>query len=115
MRNRANRYLIDREVQKNETYTGIAGTNTQDRAVQESMGAIADRTLSASAPPTAPSSRRAARCSRPSRPQDGGDPPGVRRRYYKLRAVEQVIGEGENWLEAMRPRLFQEPEAITAI
>ena len=37
--------MIDRQVQKTQTYTGITGINTQDRAVQESMGAIADRTL----------------------------------------------------------------------
>ena len=37
--NRSNNYLLDREVQKTETYTGIDGINAQDRALQESMGA----------------------------------------------------------------------------
>ena len=31
-------------MQKNVNYTGIVGINTQDRAVQESMGKIVDRT-----------------------------------------------------------------------
>ena len=40
-----NDYLIDRAVQKSQTYTGIKGVNTQDWAVQEGMGAIVDRSL----------------------------------------------------------------------
>jgi phenylpropionate dioxygenase-like ring-hydroxylating dioxygenase large terminal subunit len=45
VRNSGNRYMIDRQVQRTQTYTGITGTNTQDRAVQESMGSLADRSL----------------------------------------------------------------------
>jgi phenylpropionate dioxygenase-like ring-hydroxylating dioxygenase large terminal subunit len=41
--NRDNDYLIDRDVQKTQTYTGIPGVNTQDIAVQEGMGPICDR------------------------------------------------------------------------
>ena len=43
-RTRANDWLIDRKVQRCKTYTGISGVNTQDLAVQESMGPIEDRT-----------------------------------------------------------------------
>jgi len=42
-RTRANDWLINREVQRTRTYTGIKGVNTQDLAVQESMGPIVDR------------------------------------------------------------------------
>ncbi len=42
-RNLANDFLIDRELQKTKTFTGIKGVNTQDVAVQEGMGAIVDR------------------------------------------------------------------------
>ncbi len=35
-------WLIDREMQRTKTFTGIAGQNTQDLAVQESMGPIVD-------------------------------------------------------------------------
>jgi phthalate 4,5-dioxygenase len=38
-----NDYLIDRQKQKTESFTGIAGLNTQDVAVQEGMGPIVDR------------------------------------------------------------------------
>ena len=36
--NKSNNYLLDRNVQQNETFTGIDGINAQDRAIQESMG-----------------------------------------------------------------------------
>ena len=39
----ANDYLIDRQVQKTQTFTGITGLNTQDYALQEGMGPIVDR------------------------------------------------------------------------
>jgi phthalate 4,5-dioxygenase len=42
-RNRGNDYLIDRNVQKTQTFTGIKGVNTQDFALQEGMGPIVDR------------------------------------------------------------------------
>jgi phthalate 4,5-dioxygenase oxygenase subunit len=42
-RNPGNDYLIDRQVQKSKTFTGIDGVNTQDFAIQEGMGPIADR------------------------------------------------------------------------
>jgi phenylpropionate dioxygenase-like ring-hydroxylating dioxygenase large terminal subunit len=42
-RNRANDYLVDRELQRTTTFTGIEGINTQDVAVQEGMGPIVDR------------------------------------------------------------------------
>src|SRR5439155_76065 len=42
-RNKRNNYLLDRQVQKTETFTGIEGINTQDRATQEGMGPIVDR------------------------------------------------------------------------
>ena len=41
--NRQNNYLIDRAVQRSESFTGIDGINVQDRAIQESMGRIVDR------------------------------------------------------------------------
>jgi hypothetical protein len=42
-KNASNDYGIDRSVQKTKTYTGIAGINTQDFALQEGMGPISDR------------------------------------------------------------------------
>jgi phthalate 4,5-dioxygenase len=42
--NASNDYGLSRERQRTVNYTGIMGTNTQDFAVQESMGPIYDRT-----------------------------------------------------------------------
>jgi phthalate 4,5-dioxygenase oxygenase subunit len=38
--NKSNDYLVDRELQRTESFTGIFGVNTQDRGLQESMGGI---------------------------------------------------------------------------
>jgi phthalate 4,5-dioxygenase oxygenase subunit len=40
----ANDYMLDPEVQKYQTFSGIENGSTQDRATQESMGPIYDRT-----------------------------------------------------------------------
>lgn len=44
LRNRDNDYLIDRELQREESFTGITGISEQDAAIQDSQGLIADRT-----------------------------------------------------------------------
>jgi len=44
LRNKSNNYLIDRDLQKKSSMTGIQGFATQDMAIQESMGPLADRT-----------------------------------------------------------------------
>jgi hypothetical protein len=44
VRRRANDYLIDRTVQKHETFSGIKGISEQDAAIQDSQGRIHDRT-----------------------------------------------------------------------
>jgi len=43
-KNMHNDYMIDRELQKTLSYTGIAGVSDQDAAIQDSQGAIQDRT-----------------------------------------------------------------------
>lgn len=42
-KNLSNDFMIDRELQKTRTFTGITGVSTQDVAVQEGMGPIVDR------------------------------------------------------------------------
>jgi hypothetical protein len=43
-RHKGNNYLIDRQLQKTKSYTGIKGVSEQDAAVQDSQGPVADRT-----------------------------------------------------------------------
>ena len=44
IRNRDNDFLIDRQMQKEVNFTGLAGTGIQDSMAQVTMGAIANRT-----------------------------------------------------------------------
>jgi phenylpropionate dioxygenase-like ring-hydroxylating dioxygenase large terminal subunit len=44
IRRRENDYLIDRDRQKHENFSGIEGISEQDAAIQDSQGLIADRT-----------------------------------------------------------------------
>jgi hypothetical protein len=99
--NRGNLYRIDRRVQKTETYTGIAGVNVQDRAVQESMGRIADRSLERLG--TTDRAIITARRQLLQAVEDvaaGHDPPGVAPTYYGLRPGEIVLPKGVRWHEA---------------
>ena len=66
-RNKTNNRMIDHQVQKHETFTGIDGINTQDRAVQEGMGPTSTVPRSISGRPTARSSPPAGCCSMRSR------------------------------------------------
>jgi hypothetical protein len=43
VRNEANHYLIDREMQKNVNFTGIAVLADEDYSVQEGMGVVTPR------------------------------------------------------------------------
>ena len=114
-RNRLNKYLIDRYVQKTQTYTGIAGINTQDRAVQESMGPIADRTLERlGTTDRAIIHARRALLQAVKTVQKGGDPPGVAPSYYRLRAHEGVYSKDVHWFEAMESKLMMREEPQTA-
>jgi hypothetical protein len=45
VQNRSNKWLIDREVQRTSSFTGIPNSAAQDRAVTEGMGPISNRTL----------------------------------------------------------------------
>jgi phthalate 4,5-dioxygenase len=44
LQSRDNDYLIDRQLQRTTSYTGIENASIQDRAIQETMGPIYDRT-----------------------------------------------------------------------
>jgi phthalate 4,5-dioxygenase len=116
VRNRENRYLIDREVQRTQTYTGIAGTNVQDRAVQESMGRIADRSLERlGTTDRAIIAARRRLLQAIETVEAGGDPPGLTPSYYGARGYETVLPKETFWFDAMKPKLMNEPEQATAV
>ena len=115
MRRADNKYQIDREVQRTQTYTGIYGTNCQDRAIQESMGGIADRTLERlGTTDRAIIHARRALLKAVKTVQDGGEPPGISDSYYKLRAYETVLPKGEHWFTALRHQLLERGPRVKA-
>ena len=103
--NRDNDYLIDREAQRTQSFTGIAGIQQQDQAITESMGAIIDRTeehLGSSDAMVIRTRRRALNAAKALR--DGGViPPGVDDpTVYRYRSGGLVLPRSTDWLEATR-------------
>ena len=116
IRNRTNRYMIDREIQRTENYTGIEGINTQDRAVQESMGYIADRSLERlGTTDRAIITARRLLLQAVEAVEQGVEPPGVAPTYYKLRAIERVLPSNAHWLAEMKSDMYQLPPSTDAI
>jgi len=103
-RNRENNYLLDRRVQKTETFTGIDGVNAQDRAVQESMGAIVDRTREHLGPADkAVIHARRLLLQATKTVEDGGTPLGVGPTYYTLFPAEAVLPRETDWRTLVAP------------
>jgi phenylpropionate dioxygenase-like ring-hydroxylating dioxygenase large terminal subunit len=105
-RSRANNYLLDRKVQKTESFTGIDGINTQDRAIQESMGRVVDRSREHLGPADkAIIQARRLLLAAVKTAQEGGTPRGVAPTYYALRASEGVIPRDADWRELLTPEM----------
>jgi phthalate 4,5-dioxygenase oxygenase subunit len=108
--NRGNDWLINRQVQKTETFTGIEGINAQDVAVQESMGHIVDRSrenLTRSDMAIVHARRLLLQATRTV--ADGGDPPGVGDSYYYVRAIERILPPAAKWREALMEEMYPRP------
>jgi phthalate 4,5-dioxygenase oxygenase subunit len=111
--NRENNYLLDRLVQKAESYTGIDGINVQDRAIQESMGRIVDRSKEHLGPADKAiiEARKLLRQAVKTA-ESGGSPDGTGTSYYTLRAHEAVLPRDADWRteltsEAQREAVLQ--------
>ncbi len=105
-KNRHNNYMIDRDVQKHETFSGIDGINIQDRALQESMGAIVDRSKEHLGPADkAIIQARRLLLQAVKTVQEGGTPRGVGTTYYALRASEGVLPRDADWRELLTPEM----------
>ncbi|HVQ74802.1 MAG TPA: Rieske 2Fe-2S domain-containing protein [Candidatus Binatia bacterium] len=103
-RNRANNYLLDRRVQKTESFTGIDGINVQDRAIQEGMGPIVDR----SREHLGPADRAIIQARRLLLEMvrvvsESGTPRGIEPTYTAIAAAEAVLPRGADWREAELP------------
>lgn len=105
-KNKDNDYMLDRQAQKYETFTGIDGVNLQDRAIQEGMGPIVDRTKEH----LGPADRAIIQARRLllhaiKTTQEGGTPRGVEPTYYDLRAGEGVLPGDADWRRLVQPEL----------
>src|SRR5262245_1376867 len=106
IRNRRNNYLLDRQVQKTETFSGIEGINTQDRAIQESMGVIVDRSKEHLGPADkAIIQTRKLLLGAIKTNREGGIPRGVASTYYTLRASEGVLPRDADWRQLLTPEM----------
>ena len=104
---KANSWGIDRRVQKYETYTGIEGVNQQDRAVQESMGPIVDRSQEhLGQTDKAVITTRRQLLEAVKAVAEGFNPKGADTSYYDIRAVERVMPPGVDWLQALKEEMY---------
>jgi phthalate 4,5-dioxygenase len=109
VRNRANGWMIDRKMQKTETFTGIDGINQQDRAVQESMGPIVDRSRENLGPgDRAVVATRKLLFEAMDAVARGEDPRGVGTGYYEAVAAEDTVPKSEDWRAKLLPRMNPE-------
>jgi phthalate 4,5-dioxygenase len=103
-RNLSNDFLVDREVQRTRTFTGINGVNTQDFAIQAGMGPIVDRSKEALG-----STDRAIQAVRrllleaTDEVAAGRSPRGTDPEHYQhVRATEILIPRGTPWRDASK-------------
>jgi phthalate 4,5-dioxygenase len=104
--NRSNNYLLDRAVQRTETFSGIDGINAQDRALQESMGKIVDRSKEHLGPADKAiiQARKLLR-EAVRRVAAGEAPRGVGTSYYALHAREAVMPSMADWRRELTPEI----------
>ncbi|PYM94319.1 MAG: (2Fe-2S)-binding protein [Candidatus Rokuibacteriota bacterium] len=106
IRNKRNNYRLDRQVQKTETFTGIDGINTQDRAIQEGMGPIVDRSKEHLGPADkAIIQARRLLLQAIKTVEEGGTPRGVNPSYYAIQAGEGVLPRDADWRTILTPDL----------
>jgi phenylpropionate dioxygenase-like ring-hydroxylating dioxygenase large terminal subunit len=105
-RNKDNNWMIDRAAQRTSSFTGIKGINTQDHAVQESMGPIMDRTVEHLGPADMPVvMARRLLFEAVEAVRAGKDPLGVSEGYYELRAIEKLL-QTAAWRNEMLPLMY---------
>jgi hypothetical protein len=99
--------MIDRDLQRRKTFTGITGVNTQDFAIQVGMGPIVDRTKEH--PGTTDRAILSARriyFDLMNAVEAGEDPTGLEPESHQdLRAAEGIIPKGEAWRDALKEDL----------
>jgi len=116
-----NDYLIDREQQREKSYTGIEGIHTQDQCVTESMGGSVDHSFENLAPSDIAIARNrrmlmtAAKAFQEGKRPPSADNPGL---YDHVRGGYYTTTESGDWLalhrEAVQKLLREEKNAVPA-
>jgi phthalate 4,5-dioxygenase len=102
-----NDYNLDREIQRSKNFSGIQGINTQDRAVQESMGPIVDRSHEHLGPADrAIVTTRRLLLDATKQVAAGEDPLGARATsYFKARAIDKIFRRSDQWRDVLIPEM----------
>ena len=114
LRDPMNDYLIDRELQRRQNFTGIVGVIDQDAACQESMGPIFDRTkehLGTADAAIIALRRQLLRLVRQLRQGIEPDAPYTPE-GYRVRSVSVVLPRDVSWIEGAKEQL--EAPALSA-
>ena len=102
-----NDWQVDRTKQRVASFTGIGGVNAQDRAVQESMGPIVNRSKEhLGQTDKAIIMMRRMLLKAMLTVQDGESPPGVGDSYYHLRGIEAVLPKDAEGLNVLADKMF---------
>jgi nitrite reductase/ring-hydroxylating ferredoxin subunit len=107
-KNLRNDYMIDRQLQKHQTFTGIEGINTQDMALQEGMGPICDRSKEhLGTSDRAIIAMRQLLLEAVDAVANGEDPRGIDPQTYRMvRAVDKMVPLDVPWREALGDELL---------
>ena len=102
-RNPSNDHMIDRDLQKTRSFSGIAGVGTQDAAVQEGMESIVDRSKEyLGTSDKAVIDMRKMMLAATFAVERGEDPPGLDPASYRnRRPYDKVIPADADWRVAM--------------
>jgi phthalate 4,5-dioxygenase oxygenase subunit len=107
VRNKSNDYLIDRALQaKGDSFTGMIGFGTQDCAIQESMGPVADRTAEHLLPCDAAIVKIRRLLLQTIDDMAAGKPlPGMNPASYRVRSTRYEAPKGASFAETMGQRV----------
>ena len=110
LRNKTNEYLLNRMDQKTKTFTGVQGVAEQDAMIQESQGAIADRTREHLTATDAAIVRFRRTMLAGAKALADGNPPQApwHHESYRLRSGSWIASEGTPFEEIMKER-FGDP------
>jgi hypothetical protein len=107
-RNQSNDYLLDRQMQKTQNFTGIVGINTQDFALQEGMGRVVDRSkeLVGTSDKAIVAMRRLL-LEAIATVENGGEPRGLNPAHYRsVRPHDNMVRPSADWREQFREELI---------